>query len=299
MRFLKDKRIELFILFSIITPLLFFYGCQPKEAKEKTHQAIPGPVQRVELLDIEENLEYSGNIKAEDEAMVYPKVSGKIIEKVKEEGSLVNKGDVLLYIDRDEVGLRFEKAPVESPLRGIVGRIFVDKGQNVNTQTQVALVVNMDKVKISLDIPEIHLPRISLGQKAKITLDAYPDEVFMGEVSKISPVLDLETRSAPVEISVDNPKHILNSGMFAKVKLILSERKGVPVILKEGVIGRAPELYVFAVKDKKAALRKITLGIRRGEYYEVTSGLKEGDLVVGLGQQRLGEGSEGVTEDQK
>ena len=299
MRFLKDKRIELFILFSIITPLLFFYGCQPKEAKEKAHEAIPVRVQRVELLDIEENLEYSGNIKAEDEAMVYPKVSGKIIEKVKEEGSLVNKGDVLLYIDRDEVGLRFEKAPVESPLRGIVGRIFVDKGQNVNTQTQVALVVNMDKVKISLDIPEIHLPRISLGQKAKITLDAYPDEVFMGEVSKISPVLDLETRSAPVEISVDNPKHILNSGMFAKVKLILSERKGVPVILKEGVIGRAPELYVFAVKDKKAALRKITLGIRRGEYYEVTSGLKEGDLVVVLGQQRLREGSEVITEEQK
>lgn len=299
MRLLKNKRIKLFIFLGIITPLLFFYGCQKKEAKENNREAIPVRVQRVELLDIEENLEYSGNIKAEDEAIVYPKVSGKIIEKVRQEGSSVNKGDAILYIDRDEVGLKFEKAPVESPLNGVVGRIYVDRGENVNTQTQVALVVNMDKVKITLDIPEIHLPRISLGQKAKITLDAYPDAVFVGEVVKISPVLDLATRSAPVEISVDNPKHLLNSGMFAKVSLILSERKAVPVILKEALIGREPELYVFVIKDKKASLRKITLGIKRGGYYEVVGGLMEGDLVVVLGQQRLREGSEVITEEQK
>lgn len=299
MRLLKNKRIKLFIFLGIIAPLLFFYGCQKKETKENSREAIPVRVQRVKLLDIEEKLEYSGNIKAEDEAIVYPKVSGKIIEKVRQEGSLVNKGDVILYIDRDEVGLKFEKAPVESPLNGVVGRIYVDRGENVNTQTQVALVVNMDKVKIALDMPEIHLPRISLGQQAKIALDAYPDEVFVGDVVKISPVLDLDTRSAPVEISVDNPKHLLNSGMFAKVSLILSERKAVPVILKEALIGREPELYVFVIKDKKASLRKITLGIKRGGYYEVVGGLMEGDLVVVLGQQRLREGSEVITEEQK
>ncbi|MEK6728295.1 MAG: efflux RND transporter periplasmic adaptor subunit [Candidatus Omnitrophota bacterium] len=274
-------------------------GCHKKEAKEKVPSLIPVRVQRVEVRDLEETLEYTGNIKAQDEAIVYPKVSGKIIEKIKEDGSFVEKGEPLLYIDRDEVGLKFEKAPVESPLTGVVGRVFVDNGQHVNAQTQVALVVNMDKVKIGLDIPEIHLPRISLGKNARISLDAYPDEVFIGQVSKISPVLDLATRAAPAEITVDNPKHILNSGMFAKVNLILTEHKGVSVILKEGIIGREPDLYVFVIKDKKAALRKITLGIRQGQYYEVTSGLKEGDLVVILGQQRLREGSEVITEEQK
>lgn len=274
-------------------------GCQQKKENEAGAEVIPVRVERVRLGELQEALEYSGNIKAQDEAIVYPRVSGKITEKVKEEGSLVNKGEPILYIDRDEVGLKFEKAPVESPLTGIVGRVFVDKGQNVNAQTQVALVVNMDKVKISLDIPEAHLPKISLGQKARISLDAYPDEVFIGEISKISPVLDLATRSAPVEISVDNPKHILNSGMFARADLVLAERKGVPIILKEGLIGREPELYVFVIKDKKATLRKITLGLRQGQYYEVTGGLKEGDLVVILGQQRLREGSEVITEEQK
>lgn len=284
------------VIFAVIFLAL---GCQLKKEKEAGKEAIPVRVERVRLSELQEALEYSGNIKAQDEAIVYPKVSGKIAEKVKEEGSPVNKGEPILYIDRDEVGLKFEKAPVESPLTGVVGRIFVDKGQNVNPQTQVGLVVNMDKVKIILDIPEAHLPKISLGQKAGVSLDAYPDEVFKGVVSKISPVLDVDTRAAPVEISVDNPKHILNSGMFARASLILTERKGVPVILKEGIIGRTPELYVFVIQDKKATLRKITLGIRSGQHYEVTSGLKEGDLVVILGQQRLRDGAEVITEEQK
>lgn len=281
----------------LLLGLLLAFGCQPKPEKERALEAIPVKVLKIVLADLSEALEYAGDIKAQDEAIVYPKVSGKIIEKIKEEGSPVNKGEPILYIDRDETGLRFEKAPVESPLTGIVGRIFVDIGQSVNIQDKVALVVNMDKVKIGLDIPEIYLPKVSLGQKAKIALDVYPDKIFMGEASKISPVLDTATRSAPIEILLDNPGHLLNSGMFVKAGLILSEHKGVPVILKEGIMGHTPDLYCFVIKDKKASLRKITLGIRQGQYYEVTSGLQEGDSVVVLGQQRLREGSEVITEE--
>ncbi|MFA4842340.1 MAG: efflux RND transporter periplasmic adaptor subunit [Candidatus Omnitrophota bacterium] len=272
-------------------------GCQKKEAQQKGPEAIPVRVQKVELRDLEEALEYAGSVRAQDEAIVYPRVSGKVIEKIKEDGALVSKGEPILYIDRDEVGLKFEKAPVVSPLTGVVGRVFVDKGESVNPQTQIAMVVNMDKVKIVLDIPEIYLSRVSLGQKAKITLDAYPDEVFMGVVSKISPVLDLATRSSPVEIAADNPKHTLNSGMFTRVSLVLSRHEAVPVILKEAIIGHEPDLYVFVVKDKIATLKKISLGIRQGPYYEVTGGLSAGDLVVVLGTQRLREGSEVITEE--
>jgi membrane fusion protein (multidrug efflux system) len=180
---------------------------------------------------------------------------------------------------------------VESSLTGVVGRVYVDIGQNVNNLTPVALVVNMDKVKIDLDVPEKYLSKVSLGQKAKIKVDAYPEENFVGEVTKISPVVDLINRAAPIEITVDNPGHLLKSGMFAKVSLVIQERKGVPIILKEAIIGREPELYAYVIENKKAALRKISLGIRQGPYYEVTGGLKAGDLVVIMGQQRLYEGA--------
>jgi RND family efflux transporter MFP subunit len=145
----------------------------------------------------------------------------------------------------------------------------------------------MDKVKINLDIPEIYLSKIYLGQEAKIEVDAYAQESFLGKVTKISPVVDLATRSAPIDITIDNSSHRLQSGMFAKVRLILEERKNVPVILKEAVMGKEPNLYVYAVKDGKAVLKKVSLGLRQGPYYQVEEGLKDGELVVIMGQQRL------------
>jgi len=271
----------------LILGLYFLSGCEKKENKITEQELIPVKVMRVELQDIKETLDYVGDIRAQDEALVYPKVSGKIIEKFKEEGSSVNKGDVIACIDRDEVGFKFEKAPVESSLTGIIGRVYVDKGTSVSPQTPVALVVDMDKVKIALNLPEKYLPRISLGQSAEITLDAFPGEKFIGIVSKLSPVLDLETRTAPIEIIIDNPQHNLKSGMFAKVKLILQEHKNVPVILKEAVMGKEPDVYVYVVEDNKAVLKKVTLGLRQGPYYQVQEGIKEGDLVVIMGQQRL------------
>ena len=267
--------------------LNFLCGCQAKPEKEKAQEEIPVKVSRIELRDLNEVLEYVGNIRAKDEAVVFPKTSGKISEKVKVDGSLVTKGEVICYLDRDEVGLKFEKAPIESPLAGIVGRIYVDIGQNVNLETPIALVVDIDQVKISLDIPEKYLPQISLGQEAKITVDAYPKEEFSGKVSKISPMVNLENRAAPIEITLDNQDHRLKSGMFAGVSLIIEEYASVPVIFKEAIMGKEPDNYVYLIDNNRAVTKKITLGIHNGPYYEVREGIKEGDLVVIVGQQRL------------
>lgn len=275
---------------SVFLASAFCAGCGKAGTKERK-EGIPVRVMRVEKKDLYLALDYVGNIKGADEATVYPKVSGKVIEKVKEEGAAVNKGEAILYIDRDEVGLKFEKAPVESPLAGIVGRVYVDIGSNVTPQTPVALVANMSSVRIILDLPEKYLPRISLGNKAAIRVDAYPDKEFKGTVTEMSPVVDLDTRASPVELTIDDEAHLLRSGMFAKVKLLMEEHSGVPVILKEAVIGREPDTYVYVVEDKKAVLKKVTLGIREGPYFEVRDGLKEGDMVVIMGRERLRDGA--------
>jgi len=272
-------------------------ACTSSKQKSKVKDAVPVKVLKVENRQMDEAIEYVGNIVARDEAVIYPKVSGKIIEKVKEDGSQVEKGQTIAYIDRDETGLKFEKAPVESTLTGTIGRVYVDIGQNVTSQTAIALVVNADKVKINLDVPEIYLPKVSLGQEAMISVDAYPREEFKGIVTKVSPMLDLATRSAPIEITLDNPEYRLKSGMFARVRLILERRQNVPVILKEAIIGKEIEPYVFMVKENKAYLRKITLGIRQGPYYEVREGLKEGEYVVIMGQQKLNDATEVKTEE--
>lgn len=275
----------------MICCVLLLSGCAPGKAKEKILEVIPVKVDKVKLQELYESLDYTGDIKAQDEAVIYPKVSGKIIEKVKEDGALINKGEAICYIDRDEVGLKFQKAPVESTLTGILGRVYVDLGENVTANTPVALVVSADKVKIGLDIPEKYLPKITLGQQAQISVDSWEDEKFIGSVTKISPVIDLSTRTAPVEITIMNKEYRLKSGMFAKVQLVIEARNNVPVILREAIMGRDPDNYVFVVENKKAVLRKISLGIRQGPYFEVREGLKDGDSVVIMGQQLLSDGA--------
>jgi multidrug efflux pump subunit AcrA (membrane-fusion protein) len=285
--------------FFLLGLILLSVGCQPKPEKQKAEEIIPVRVIKVRSQELAETIDYVGNIRAKDEALIYPKVSGKIIEKVKEDGQPVNKGEVILYIDRDEVGLKFERAPVESTLTGFVGRVYVDIGENVDPQTAVALVVDMHEAKTDLDIPEKYLAKISLGQLAKISVDAYPGEEFSGKVTKISPIVDMNTRSSPIEISVANPEHRLKSGMFAKVSLVVREKKEVPVVMKEAIIGKEPDQYIFIIEDNKAILKKISLGIHQGPYFEVRQGLKEGDLVVVMGQQRLTEGSSVKIEENK
>lgn len=285
----RDSKVTGFIAALFI--MLLVSGCGRREGAVEKEDIIPVKVVRIKLQDIKETLDYVGNIRAQEEAIIYPRVAGKIIEKLKEDGSQVKKEDIIAYIDRDEVGFQFEKAPIESPLTGIIGRFYVDKGENVTPQTPIAMVVDMDMIEIILDIPEKYLSRVSLKEQAEISVDAYPDEKFIGRVSKISPIVDLDTRTAPIEIAVDNPDHRLKSGMFADVRLVIDERKAVPVILKEAVMGREPNLYVYVIEGDKAVLRNISLGIRQGPYYEVKEGLEQGDLAVIMGQQRLYEGA--------
>lgn len=277
----------------LIVVLFVCAGCQPKTAEVvKPKEAIPVRVFQVELRDFEETLDYVGDIKAQDEALVYPKVSGKIMQKIKQEGDTVVKGDALAFIDRDEVGLTFERAPIESPLDGVLGKVYVDIGSSVTAQTPVALVVNMDKVKINLELPEKYLARVSRGQPAKIHVDAYPQEEFTGTLTKLTPVVDAATRSFSIEITVDNPSHRLKSGMFARVSLIIEKRAGVPVVLKESLIGKEPALFLYIVEGNKARLKEVKVGLRQGPFYEIKEGLRDKDLVVIMGQQKLYDGAE-------
>lgn len=264
-------------------------GCGRKTEQKK--EAIPIRAMRVAPRSISRTLDYASNIEAWDRAEVFPKVSGKILEKLKEDGSPIAKGETIAFIDRDEVGFKFEKAPVESPLTGVIGRVYVDKGTSVTTQTAVAVIVDIDRVKVHLDVPEKYLPQVSIGQQARVRVEAYPDEVFTGAVTRISPVVETETRTAPIEISIDNPGHRLKPGMFAGIQLVLEKRENVPSVMKEAVIGRAPSTYVFVVNGGVAQMRDVKIGLSENDCVEVLNGLKAGDLVAVMGQERLHDGA--------
>lgn len=271
-----------------VSMLIISGGCkskmrqEPVKQKEKTIPIIKWKT--IETKDMKETLGFVGDITGEDEAVVYSKVPGKLLEKKVHEGDTVKKGDTIVTINRDEVGYTFEPAPVISPLDGVVGRIYLDRGDNVTSSTPIALVVRMDSVRVRINVVERYIPFITKGQVADVTVEAYPGEVFHGAVYIISPVVEPSTRTSVMEINIPNADHKLMPGMFAKVSIIIGERKGVPVISKDYLLTEGSNKFVFVVIDEKVHKRFVTLGIREDNLFEVKEGLTSGEKVVVQGQ---------------
>lgn len=242
-------------------------------------------------------LSYVGSLKAKDEVNVFSKVSGKLVEYTVNEGDSVQKGQTVALIDRDEIGLKYELAKVESPISGIVGKTLLDKGANISPSagltsgTTLAIMVNMDEMIVRINIPEPDIPYMKKGLKAVVQVDAYPEDNFSGEVFKVSEIVDPQTRTLPIEITIPNQDHRLKSGMFCRIKIIASQLKDRLVILQDALAQELGANYVFVVQDHTAKKKKVTLGIKEDSRIEILEGLKEGEMVIVFGQQGLKDGT--------
>ena len=238
----------------------------------------------VQKRDLKHELLMSGSIKALEEAILYPRVEGKLLRNLLREGDKVNKNQTVSLIERDEVGAVYEPVVVPSTITGVVGRVYLDPGANVTRSTAVALVVNQERVRIAVDIPERYISEIYKGQMATLRVDALPGQEFEAELRIISPVVDSASRSVAVEFYADNTKGLLKSGMFAKVDITLAQKQGAVSVNKQSLYTDAStgETYVFVPSaDKKTAVRKtVKTGFVNSNYLEITNGLLPGDTIL-------------------
>lgn len=297
----KQKKILLLVIF-IFAGLILFRILAVKSPPAKLPVARAGvekvtvkasPVKREDLDYI---LFYVGSIKAKDEVNIFSKVAGKLAQYHVNDGDAVHKGQTIALIDRDETGLKYELAKVESPISGIVGRTLLDKGANILpgagiSGTPLAIVVNMEEMIVRLSVPEPDIPYLKKGLSAEIQVDAYPQENFLGEISKVSEVVDIETRTLPVEITIPNSDHRLKSGMFARVKIVAAQLKERIVVSQDALVQELGQSFVFVVEDHTARKKKITLGVKEDSRMEVLEGLKEGEEIIVFGQQGLKDGT--------
>jgi multidrug efflux pump subunit AcrA (membrane-fusion protein) len=272
-----------------------------KLAKSKTKEetvATPVKVSIVKQMPFTETLSLSGDIKGIEEVKVFPKVSGKLYEIKVKEGDRVENGSVIALIDRDVTGLEFKLAEVTSPIAGVISGVYLDRGAGVSPPnpspsmgTALVGVVNMDTVIVTVDVIEKDISKVKLGQKAHIRVDAYPQEEFTGRVTSINPAIDLASRTAPVEITISNLNHKLNSGMFAQVEIVIGEKPKAILIPSYSILESEDQKSVYVVENGKAVSRVVEIGNYQGDSVEVISGLKSGDTLIVSGQHGLGENS--------
>lgn len=134
--------------------------------------------------------------------------------------------------------------------------------------------------------------KIRVGLPAIIAVDAYPEETFYGEVTRIAPVLDPETRTAAVQIDIENEDMRLKPGMHARVSLQFSESssRGVVPIAAVRDEGSRQAVFVVTGNPPQAVRREVRLGYTDGDLVEVIDGLDVGEEVVTLGSRLIEEG---------
>lgn len=289
----------LVLLFAVLIIVQLNRGCAFKAEKAKAKQnelllsqtAIPVNVAEVKRSSIDEVLLLTGDVRGRAEVDVYAKVTGKLIKKVMEEEAYVTKDAVVALIDRDEAAMEYANAEVLAPISGILTRYYVDMGGAVAPQIPLLNIADIDEVKVVVNIVEKDIPKIRNGQAARVSVDAYPDVSFYGKVATINQALDRMTRTVAVQIVVDNEKHLLKPGMFAKVKLFVLSKRNVMVVPVESVMETAGGGYVFVVEGNKAVKKTVEAGISDEEKIEIKSGLKDGEMAVIAGQSKLSDNS--------
>jgi len=180
---------------------------------------------------------------------------------------------------------------VIAPISGYVYDKKVENGEYVAVGAVLASIINLQELKLVVNVPEQAVYQLKLGDKARITAQAFPGATFSGTVHYISPKGD-DLHNYPVEIYLsNNTKNQLKAGTLANASFTFRQGVAGLFIPRRALVGGADSASVYVVQNNTARLRRIRLGYDNGDQYQVLDGLKQGEPVVVNGQLNLTNGA--------
>lgn len=184
-----------------------------------------------------------------------------------------------------------ENTVLTSPITGVVTARNYDPGDMTGNLPVLTVGQLSPVVKVLIGISENDMTLVKKGMPVTVTLDAFPDETFEGTVNRIYPTVDTSTRTFQAEVRISNPGERIKPGMFARVNFDMGSKHNVVVpdraVVKQTGSGNK---YVYVYSNGRVSYKKVELGQRLGDSYELISGINDGDTVVTAGQTRLADG---------
>ncbi|HCY84770.1 MAG TPA: efflux RND transporter periplasmic adaptor subunit [Desulfobacteraceae bacterium] len=162
----------------------------------------------------------------------------------------------------------------------------------VPANTPLLRLVELSPLTGILFVTEKDFARLVPGQKASISTDTYPGEVFSGHISRIAPVFDEATRQARVELEVENPGYRLKPGMFARISVVL-DRVADAVMVPEAALAKRngrQGIFLVRLSGDTVSWQPVETGIRQGNFIQIKNTDISGQVVT-LGHQMLKHGS--------
>ncbi|QSJ17284.1 efflux RND transporter periplasmic adaptor subunit [Nostoc sp. UHCC 0702] len=197
-------------------------------------------------------------------------------------------------------------ARLTSPITGVVTEKVTEPGNLLQVGNEVLKIGDFNRVKVAVQVSELERAKIQVGQSVQVRLDALPNQVLIGRVTRISPAADATARLIPVEVVIPNSQGQIGSGSLARVifatqtpqRVVVSQGAIVQPALEKGSRGAGEPQdqtgTLFVVQDiegkTKVSARAVTFGKKANSQVEILSGLQPGERYVVRSGKPLKEG---------
>lgn len=226
------------------------------------------------------------------------------VKRLKDKGSLSQQDfdhvKAKLDASREKTEMLSKSAEIRAPFDGTIIGYLVKEGENFlfspnlspgySMTSGIVSLMQLNTIKLKIDVNEKDISKIIKGQNAEIIFDAYPNKTFKGKVKIISPVLSTLTRTATVEININNSDLLIKPGMYANVEIKLPEEKAIFIPLNS--INRLSGTgidFVFTVEKNIVHKKSIKRISNIGDKVAV-EGLTKNQQIITLGKNKVDEG---------
>ena len=249
-------------------------------------------VEETELRTLDKTLMALGQIEAipSRTAAVTSRIAGRVSAIDVSLGDPVKKGQAVVEVESLQPGDPPPRVPYVSPIDGLVIERHVVLGDAVEANKHLLEIVDLTEVYAEGRIFEGQIAAVKTGQKVRISVESYPQEVFTGAVDLVSGELDAETRTLKVWVRIKNEDLKLRPNMRAELNIVTGEAESVIAIPQTAVLGEAGNYFAYVQSDTDELVyerRLLVLGMKDDRYVEISEGIFPSDKVVTLGNYQL------------
>ena len=209
--------------------------------------------------------------------------------------SRVQSGLTGAEVDVRQAEINLDRTTVVSPFAGRVADLEVVPGQWVSSGTELLTVVDLDPIKVEVQVLEAELGVLDEGRLAHVTFAAFPGETFEGRIETINPRVDPDNRTGRVTVLLENRDGRIKPGMYAQVTIDAQAFPDRVLVPRSAVLPRDGRLIVFVFEpegsDGRAQWRYVTTGRENERFYELTHGdegfVEPGEIVLTDGHHYL------------
>lgn len=304
---------------------------------ELVGEAVPVKVYKVKKMDFKDTLPAMGSIKGFKEVDLKFETNGILESFNFEEGERIQEGDIIANLNQKDALLKlkyaelevqkskklfdvggvdkikleqakleyesaksdFEKTNIYAISDGMLGSRDMDVGAYVTPNDKVGIFIDIGDVYAEFKIIERDSPKLKLGQKCEVFVDAYPNKAFKGTLDSVSPIVEGRTRTQKVKIELKNTNFELKPGMFTRASISTYENKEALIIPTSSFKKKDADYFVYVVhkeelkptkpgeEEKEAILetgtvetKKVEIAYLTQDAAEIAKGITEGDLII-------------------